>query len=1692
MTDNLPLIPEKGAVCGDVRGVLRGVFRELGAPVPPAPIAALLADASQAQPDQLPALKETHWKYKYTTECEKLSRCEVLLRQEYAKRLSRSPLPNIYRVCRERAASEPSEASERSHCGQWLRRRHLAPGVRQHANREESLWVRNMQCPSEQSLSRVLTVRGVPSPSPVPTFYDRLPIEEISLYSLSIGTAQTPLSPPPSPAPPEPPLPDYILCVPQCLEFVNFVVGQEHIQVLRLINVSKAELRLSVRPPERRELLVTVGPRGQRVTAGAATQLQVSFTPRDVRKLAEDLHISVSAGRAVLVPIRCYIQPPILNVLVPLEPSQSLACNPELVPVSPAASAGSGPARGAEVVELGARLLGDMHHVPLLLQCRAKHADFFVITEDSWINYTLEGITSGGAVVNGNFAWWPAWWRGGGGARGAVWCRADIPGLHAAGFRILSSTAAVRPLCLLADSLFFQRDHITLQAHEKDYDICGETDPSCEYYVHLGTAFPGRALTAPVQLINHSPVSYAYYWTVRPWGVCSCRGEDCEGALERLSQDSEEELSPEQRMMLGGVRVEPTRGRVVPRSSCTLHVCAPDVGAQLGVQRATLMLILKDIPKESFPPGYDPMIVSCQMVDAEPMPGFQSEQREVCEVVCCEMEVWWEVAPVRFVVDPPLLRLPHSRRVEEVQVTMRATQLFGREPITAEWRLPPSLPHPADVAHLTPTQSLATRFTVPLPSLPDDATPHQKMDIIELVGADEEWRSYCTVQREAERRALRVAPAAQWLGIVAPGEHVSTDLVVYNDTYQNIRWACHAVRWCGDISGSAWCEGREPCAVCAVRGCSCALLWPNDGNLLHGADTPVRFAVYAPKRDGCVLILVDTRRAAPGDCGRTALLAFRVLAPKLVIRALECIGDHKRGKNCECCALDVVGASGAAVVRPRGPLSVGRLACCRLLVTNLTPVATTVTWEPPLITDGPLRVKFNPNEIAVEPYETVQIQVIMQAARVSLRRVFVWRAQVLHSCTPLYLVVDTDIAGVEVTVELPLGGGPEPDTTVLVRQTQKETAPALTDNPLAGSEDIFLAFEREQVEYIKRVFACRCSASQRSARNSPASPDAGRFPCRLPRVPLCLQFSQLPLHTVRRRTLVLSNVSALPARWTARVRRWPRQRVTTLAADKWAANMRDPGVAMEVLPARGQLAPGRCARAGAEPASVARVAVDVYADCAGLYHDQLLVQIENVEPIIVDVWVEALAVPLVFYSAPAGDAPPPLWMSAADDKRVIRARNATRSRQLVRAYLLKEHEDERDRELFRVYLRLEDAEPPPPTPLPSDCSTSVACELSDASSSFQPEPATNVELFLCADFGPQCLTPYMVEPEICEVEAGADVSWQVSRCEEFEDQLPSDAILMLRCEPLDKAGDNWYRPLPPPQTVQLRLARRNGQLQLSTKEVRVKICALNLPYDEVFRVRKRFHIMNVGDGPMSVTAFVRSPWSLVTEDWSRWTEGDGLANMCRCIGGRPSRHRTEDQPLKLLPRSSIEICVEVNVPRMAATPPTVLEPVDPPRYQDKDVTVTPFVIRDDQEVYAKLYLVLEIEYPVVIVEPEVINFGFVTDSHTSKTYFTVRHSSRTETLDLAAVWSGVAGFLLHPLLVRVPPGASRRVYVQYTAAWRGAPVEGKATMTSRRAAWCSAAVTCRAAPIRDHKWQPTHDYTDDPVLLPPEYQKYTW
>ncbi|XP_013180329.1 PREDICTED: uncharacterized protein LOC106126966 [Papilio xuthus] len=533
------------------------------------------------------------------------------------------------------------------------------------------------------------------------------------------------------------------------------------------------------------------------------------------------------------------------------------------------------------------------------------------MTEDAWCAFTLdEEAIRTGFVVAGAFSVGPVYWEGGA-RHGLVAHRAPTPGLRSAALRLLSSTAVVRPLTIVADSIMFSTDHITLRTPEKEYDILLEGDPVCPYHVHLGSAFPERPLAATVHLLNHSAVPYSYYWSVRPWDKILLSAEKQHS--EVFSEVIESELTSLHTESVSAIRVEPVRGAAGARSSLAVHVCAPRAGADCGLHRLVLMLILTDIPRESLGPEYDDIILSTKTVEEEEIPGLcEAWSREVCEVLVTQLEVWWEVVPMRYVLHPPVLHLTHTRRVSSVELQVEVTQLHAGGAARAEWRgdvqtLPPLAP-------LQAGRSVRHRLKVPLAAAHHEAITN----IFQLEASEGEWRAWCVVRSRCALPRPALLPACRRLGAAPPAAPLAAALTVCNNTQSMITWRVNIYPWWCPRGGARCLVGEqevvgaaggagELCAVCASSCCACGALAPAAGDLPHAQSETVTYRCRAPAVEGSVLNIAQLRAgqagSGRGEPARSALLAHRALRPRLVLRALRCGCSHPCQCRYNCCLL---------------------------------------------------------------------------------------------------------------------------------------------------------------------------------------------------------------------------------------------------------------------------------------------------------------------------------------------------------------------------------------------------------------------------------------------------------------------------------------------------------------------------------------------------------------------------------------------------------------------------------------------------------------------------------------------------------------------------------------------------------------------------------------------------------------------
>ncbi|XP_047991500.1 uncharacterized protein LOC125230405 [Leguminivora glycinivorella] len=898
------------------------------------------------------------------------------------------------------------------------------------------------------------------------------------------------------------PVPEYVFCLPEQIRFINFTLGHTYTQHLRLINVSKFEVRLSVSLPKRSELKVELsGPRGLRLTAGSETELLIHFHPNDVRAFHDQLRIRTSLGKGLLVPIACYMEPPELHMFVQKMNTPAFTST-DLMAFKMSENKGN-------IVDLGAKLLGDQHYASLVLQCNAAHASFFLLTEDAWIDHDI-------------------------------------------------------------------------QAHEKDYDINSEDDPDCEYYVNLGTAFPNRSLSTTIQIVNHSPLSYSFTWKFRPWGICTCWQEHL--ASRSVLEEQEEasiQLCPGAQAAKGAnqkleepeentrrVRLEPDRASVLERSACTVRVHVPDVGAELGTHRTVLQLILESIPIESFKQEYQPNVL-CTRVADDVGPDGKVWSRVVCDIVQADIEVWWHVVPVRFVIDPPVLPIIHSRRVKAVPVSFCATQIYGVDDISTLWYSTPPMVLPSGL-ELSPLRSIRAQMLLPLPMLPNE---YPEKDIITLKTATDEWYVNCHVTRACTTRHPALAPARHWLGVVVPGAKMHTKMEIYNNTHQDICWWATPYRWTGENPPNKACALEErTCDVCLERACTCSLLRPSRGSLDQDKRCRIEYNVYAPMTDCIVATLVKLNRTAPDTAripnapacdARATLLAYRVVAPRLVLEVFPCGGDKKG--DCRACDLDMTNKTGGcALLRPSRALTPCCCSCYKLRITNTTPIATTVRWEAPLGGEEFLKVKFLPNDFEIGSYNDKVISIILEPRRVCRRKLFVFRAKVAHAYKPLYLLIDTAIDGVRIICDVPVGGREKHDSVISVRGIQMEIYPWDNTSKPTTPAECFEAEDRKRAIVQENICHCKFELKYippvkplHPPSSVPSSTEILTTPPSLTRIcecfgktkptvpthkePCCLQFRSTPIKTVKSRRLTLRNDGKVTARWRMVVRRWPRQ-----------------------------------------------------------------------------------------------------------------------------------------------------------------------------------------------------------------------------------------------------------------------------------------------------------------------------------------------------------------------------------------------------------------------------------------------------------------------------------------------------------------------------------------------------------------------
>ncbi|CAK1554565.1 unnamed protein product [Leptosia nina] len=297
---------------------------------------------------------------------------------------------------------------------------------------------------------------------------------------------------------------------------------------------------------------------------------------------------------------------------------------------------------------------------------------------------------------------------------------------------------------------------------------------------------------------------------------------------------------------------------------------------------------------------------------------------------------------------------------------------------------------------------------------------------------------------------------------------------------------------------------------------------------------------------------------------------------------------------------------------------------------------------------------------------------------------------------------------------------------------------------------------------------------------------------------------------------------------------------------------------------------------------------------------------------------------------------------------------------------------------------------------------------------------------------------------------------------------PPPTVILMRLRPLDNSGPGWHRPEPPPLTVRLLAVTRLPKLLVMPKQLIVRICALDLPANDILRIRKRLRVMNTGSGPLQAFAITECPWFIRVAQ-----------EQCdaKCLDPGPGSTVLN---LDLLARSSTEIAIEVTIVTEEMWP----KPQED--YERRRCITNELRFFDDQNIFLmSLPLQLVVEYPQISVEPRKIDFGYVMDGDRRNTFFTVMQTSFSATMEVVVECLG-KDYQTWPPNLTLAPRCRERVYVQYIARYQVSPVEGlvKIRAFGSPGSWCAVAVQLRAQTSLDRATHlPVHDHTDDSHLL---------
>ncbi|KAL0268519.1 UNVERIFIED_CONTAM: hypothetical protein PYX00_010433 [Menopon gallinae] len=352
--------------------------------------------------------------------------------------------------------------------------------------------------------------------------------------------------------------------------FTDYIPGEIYESRIRVKNVYTKPMKFLLKSPSAKSpfKVKVCGKRSSRVLPGLGFKLLVTFEPRSLDEEIDTAVLMIEDGSALPIPLASILEPPLLKTDIYLD--ERTRNKSERIQSS--------------YIDCGACFPGDSKVTKLRFHSFGGAGEFFIMSQDNWINWHVDCLTSDNFTEIPPFRLYPTYFRLSKHQFVDFFVEFKPPssGMHAENIVIACDNGELRNLDIIGDGMAWNRSFITFrECLEKDYCPTLNDDSHAQYYLDLGSIISTGKLEKCFTVSNVSGMPFDFRWEMRNMV---------------LSFGSQQEPN---KILRSELKIEPSCGVFQPFTTRTFEVSVNFTRKEIGQYRTVLSLYVTGLPYQS-------------------------------------------------------------------------------------------------------------------------------------------------------------------------------------------------------------------------------------------------------------------------------------------------------------------------------------------------------------------------------------------------------------------------------------------------------------------------------------------------------------------------------------------------------------------------------------------------------------------------------------------------------------------------------------------------------------------------------------------------------------------------------------------------------------------------------------------------------------------------------------------------------------------------------------------------------------------------------------------------------------------------------------------------------------------------------------------------------------------------------------